>query len=237
MSIPLPELSPRLKLLYSKIPENQPFYDMCCDHGYIALHAFQNLNIPKVIAVDIVPNIIRRIRTHLPQYFSDIPEITERNFTKWRIEKNQKELIGFSHGAENLKNIQGTLMVAGVGTHTLLKIFQAHKENSEVKRWILSTHTDNLKLRQALQKSNWKLIHENIVYEKHYREVLVLERNGYEIDSIWNGINLSQTENLAYLEHLMEACNFIKVKGGKVDDLLTKLKTKINLYERSKDQT
>ena len=128
-------------------------------------------------------------------------------------------------------------MVAGVGTHTLLKIFQAHKENPEVSRWILSTHTDNLKLRQAIQKSNWKLVHENIIYEKHYREVLVLERNGYEIDSIWNGISLSQTENLAYLEHLMANFNFIKAKGGKVDDLLSKLKTKITIYDTSQDQT
>ena len=206
---------------------------MCCDHGYIALHAFQNLNIPKTFAIDIVPNIIKRIRIKLPQYFTNIPENTERNVSTWSVKQNQKELLGFSDGAEKLTNVQGTLMIAGVGTHTLLKIFQVHKENPSVNRWILSTHTDNLKLRQALKKSHWKLVQEDLVHEKHYREILVLERIGVEIDPIWNGLNLSQEESLIYLKHLKKETDFIQNKGAKVEGLLQQLKAKIKRCESS----
>ena len=113
----------------SAIPE-MPFWDFCCDHGYIGIAALKTEKFSAVYFVDQIPHIIQRLKL----LFEQSPQKTE-NY----------QFDFFDCGGENINiKVYGNVIIAGVGGRTIVTILKAlkNKNNLHANRLILSPHLD-----------------------------------------------------------------------------------------------
>lgn len=128
MNRPQIKLSPRFKVFVEKVLPNVPFWDLCCDHGYVGLEIFFNKKSSEVHLVDQVPHIMEKIAKYLQDNF----EVT-------------KGIHLHIESAQNLKMpLEGTVLIAGVGGKTIQIIVQELLKNKllHATRLLLSPHTD-----------------------------------------------------------------------------------------------
>ena len=117
-------LSPRIQLIVDHTLPNEPFWDLCCDHGYIGIGALTYQNVSEVHFVDQVSHIIEKIKsysksTETPLFYHNAP-------------------------AETLTNqFKGTVVICGVGMNTILDVLNENQKNTQsyIKRWIIGPHT------------------------------------------------------------------------------------------------
>lgn len=142
MARPHVKLSPRFKAFVDHSIPDEPFWDLCCDHGYVGLEIFLSKRCPEVHLVDQVPHIMKKIES----YLSD----------------NQLDKTGiFLHTikAEKLDSpLLGTVLIAGVGGKSIQIILaQLLKLNLlQAKRLLLSPHTDIKAFTEIVESEQFK---------------------------------------------------------------------------------
>lgn len=129
-----PRLSFRMKIFIDKALPNEPFWDVCCDHGYVGIGALESRKFPYVYFVDQLPHIMKKL-----EIFIDKAPDTK---------KNPNYLLITAPG-ENIKiPIEGTLLIAGVGATTIINILKRAPINA--KRILLSPHLEVKKLEEYI---------------------------------------------------------------------------------------
>lgn len=128
--LPAPKVSPRMKIFVEKALDGEAFWDFCCDHGYIGIHALKSERFSEVHFVDQVPHIIHRLQT----LFSQSNKV-----------KNEYRYFFHTAAGENLKSsVHGNCLIAGVGGTTIKVILETLNSGNklEAKRLLLSPHLD-----------------------------------------------------------------------------------------------
>jgi tRNA (adenine22-N1)-methyltransferase len=131
-----PRLSPRMKIFLHYSQKGQPFWDICCDHGYVGIGALKSGEFGVVHFVDQVPHIIERIRQLMSQSHN------------YQSENGKKENVHYFYhslpGETIDRDVFGTILIAGVGGLTIKNILSAllQKERCKAERILLSPHTD-----------------------------------------------------------------------------------------------
>lgn len=125
-----PKLSLRMKTFVEKALEGKPFWDVCCDHGYVGIEAMHTGRFSHVHFVDQVPHIMQRLEKLIkqsPSYKADFAYTLHC----LSAEKLQTE-------------IEGTFLIAGVGGLTIKNILSAQLLGGRFfpERLLLSPHTD-----------------------------------------------------------------------------------------------
>ncbi|UXR64795.1 class I SAM-dependent methyltransferase [Bdellovibrio bacteriovorus] len=135
------KLSRRMQLIFDHLLPGKPVWDFCCDHGYLGLNAYESGLFSEVHFVDQVPHIVEQLEVRFQaEYFRD-DALTQAGF--------------HSRPGEDLQQpVSGTVVIAGVGAHTILKIVQSLTENGllSADRLILGPQRDEQMLSDLLQK-------------------------------------------------------------------------------------
>lgn len=136
------KLSRRMQLIYDHLLPGKPVWDFCCDHGYLGLNAYESGLFSEVHFVDQVPHIVEQLEARfLAEYFRE-DAVTQAAF--------------HSRPGEDLRqSVSGTVVITGVGAHTILKIVQTLREKGLLRadRLILGPQRDEQMLSDLLQKT------------------------------------------------------------------------------------
>lgn len=128
-------LSKRLKLIYDQLLPTKPVWDLCCDHGYLGLYAYESERFTAVHFVDQVPEIIDRLEVTFKEKVMTAANNTSVNF--------------YACAGEDLSRpISGSLVISGVGSYTIFQILKSLQEQSLLKaeRLILCPQNDVVSL-------------------------------------------------------------------------------------------
>lgn len=131
-----------MQLIYDHLLPGKPVWDFCCDHGYLGLNAYESGLFSEVHFVDQVPHIVEQLEARfLAEYFRE-DAVTQAAF--------------HSRPGEDLRqSVSGTVVITGVGAHTILKIVQTLREKGllSADRLILGPQRDEQMLSDLLQKT------------------------------------------------------------------------------------
>lgn len=124
-----------MQLIYDLLMPGEPVWDFCCDHGYLGLNAYESGLFPEIYFVDQVEHIIARLQ--------------KRFDTKYYREESPVQAHFLSQPGEGVERpLRGTVVIAGVGAHTIFKIIcGVHgKGLLQARRLILCPQRDEEKL-------------------------------------------------------------------------------------------
>lgn len=119
-------LSSRLQLIFSLLKPDLSVWDVCCDHGYIGLRAYESQGFCEINFVDQVPEIMQRLKKH----FTD---------NHWH-PSNTTSVQFHSMAAEQITNeITGNLIMAGIGSYTIARVLTSltHRQLLQAHRIII----------------------------------------------------------------------------------------------------
>lgn len=153
------KLSRRMQLIYDHLLPGKPVWDFCCDHGYLGLNAYESGLFSEVHFVDQVPHIIEQLQQRFQsEYF--------------REDAGTKAYFHSRPGEDVPVELQGTVVIAGVGAHTIFQILQGLVQKGVLKadRLILGPQRDEEKLLVFLQEMP------NFTYENGARFLSIEER-------------------------------------------------------------
>jgi tRNA (adenine22-N1)-methyltransferase len=169
MNLPNPKLTKRMKCFIDHAIKDEALWDICCDHGYVGIKALETSQFSEVHFVDQVPHIMNRLDTLIKQY--------------WRIKPEHKYTLHLISGEDLEFDVEGTMLVAGVGGLTIKTIVSRLLEKNKLhaKRLLLSPHTDEKVLINYLDDVEFQHLYsvtDKILMPegKRFRPLYVLDR-------------------------------------------------------------
>lgn len=201
----------RIESIYSLIDINDKVVDVGCDQAKLAL-MLSKRGQPS-IASDISEKVISKAKSDIKSDLID---------------------LRVSDGLSNiLENEADTLVLSGMGTHTILNILE--KTNLRFKKIITISNNYHDILRDRMNKLNYKVDKELIIKENNKYYNLILFTNGkskYSESDILLGINhIDSKMYQEYLMFLLNKYNNIKLsskdKNDKIDHYIKLINSKI----------
>lgn len=131
-----------MQLVYDHLIPGKPVWDFCCDHGYLGLRAYESGRFSEVYFVDQVRHIIEQLKQRFEQHHLS--------------DELEAKVHFLPHaGEELLMAVHGTVVITGVGPHTILRILSSLSQRKllQADRLILSPHGDTGKLLQSLAEN------------------------------------------------------------------------------------
>lgn len=205
----------RIEAIYSFIDLKDRVVDVGCDQAKLGiLLAKRN---QKSIASDISPKVIERASL-------DIRKLGLDNLIDLRV----------SNGLQNIKEKEAdTLVLSGMGTHTILEILNSTKIKFNKIITISNNYHDIL--RDKMNELNYKVDKELIIKENNKYYNLILFTKGvkkYSQKELLLGLN--QVDNELYKEYLNHLLNKYKTikksskdKNIKIDEMITLIESTI----------
>ena len=144
-------------------------WDICCDHGYLGLNAYESGIFPEVHFVDQVPSIITTL---------------ENRFQRRAPYMEGHPSVACFHAvpAEEIRELlTGTVVMLGVGAHTIIRVLQ-QQNFANVDRLILgpqkmeSLVVDVLKAAPALAFSHALIKNLEVLEKERVRTLLVVDK-------------------------------------------------------------
>ena len=144
--------SKRLLAIASFIGKNDSVLDLGCDHGYLAIYLKKNNLCKNVIASDISSNAL---------------DIANNNIKKYQVDIKTY----LSDGLNNIKDFYDTIVIAGMGTHSIIKILNDKELPPKI---ILASNNDYPLLRKFMNSIGYYLEKELVVLEKDKYYIVML---------------------------------------------------------------
>ncbi len=108
-----------MQLIYDHLIPGKPVWDFCCDHGYLGTNAYMSGHFPRVYFVDQVKHLIEKL---------------EQKYLAHHEESHPSQAFFIPQAGEDVRNsVEGTVVIAGVGPHSILKILKGLSENQSLK--------------------------------------------------------------------------------------------------------
>ncbi len=136
-----------MKIFIEEGLDDLPFWDVCCDHGYVGIGGLHSKRFSHVHFVDQIPHIMKRLELLIKQS----PELDDSFF--YTLHTIPAESIN--------EDIHGTFLIAGVGGLSIKNILSACLETRKMKaqRLLLSPHTDEEVLIEYMLSEEFKKIY------------------------------------------------------------------------------
>lgn len=178
--------SERIKALASFIQKDNSVVDVGCDHGYLSIYLKKNKLCKNVIASDISQNALSS---------------AINNFKKYNL--NIKYYV--TDGLNNIEDYYDTVVIAGMGTHTIINIL---KDKELPKKIILASNNDHYLLRKFMQDIGYILIKEVVVFENKKYYPLMHYEKGIKKEKK-RTLMYGKSNNIEYFDYLITKNNQI----------------------------
>lgn len=198
----------RIETIYSYIDENDKVVDVGCDQAKLSIMLSQRNQ--SSIAVDISEKVIEKAKRNIKSDLID---------------------LRVSNGLENVNsNEVDTLVLSGMGTHTILEIIS--KSNIKFKKIITISNNYHSILREKMNDLGYKIELEEIIKEKnkYYNLILFIRgNNNLTEEEILLGKNHVNKELYnEYLNYLLKKYSKIKETSKDKNNNIDKLINSIN---------
>ena len=141
------KLSKRLETIVSFIDDKDNVLDIGCDHAYIDIYLALNKKNKLIIASDISEDVIKTTKKNLKQY---------------NVEDKVK--VYCTDGADNIKDDYDTIILAGMGSTTILDILKRAKK---VKKIVICSHNNWESIRKDVSNIGYYLDNEKLIYDRN----------------------------------------------------------------------
>ena len=149
-------ISLKIKAIAFFIGKKDRVVDIGCDHAYLGIYLKKNDLCKSVIASDINEHALENAKS---------------NIKRSKLEKDIKCIL--SDGLNDIDDsLYDTVVIAGMGTKTIKEILDNKDKLKDVKKIILSSNNEQYELRKYMQKRNYTLKDEKIIYEKNHYYVI-----------------------------------------------------------------
>lgn len=177
-------ISKRLLTIANMVNDNYNVIDVGCDHALLDIYLTINKNI-NCTAIDNKEKVL---------------EYSKKNIQEYNLENKIKLLL--NDGLDNI-SITGNdiVILAGLGTKTILNIIK----NKNIKHLIVQSNDDIYFLRKSLMQLGFKVVDEQIIYEKrkYYTVIkLVKEKIRYSKKELEYGPILLQNNSKVFVNYL-----------------------------------
>ena len=151
----------RLLAIASLIDNGSSVLDVGTDHAYLPIILSQNKKCKSIIASDVSSNALKIAKDNLKKYHID-----------------DVKLI-LSNGLDSINEDYDTIVLAGMGTSTIIKILENKKLPNTL---IISSNNDLYKLRKFMNKIKYKIKEEIVILEKNkYYDIIKYQKGNEQL--------------------------------------------------------
>ena len=197
----------RLLAIVSLIDKGSSVLDVGTDHAYLPIFLSQNKKCKSIIASDVSSNALKIAKDNLKKYHID-----------------DVKLI-LSNGLDSINEEYDTIVLAGMGTSTIIKILENKKLPNTL---IISSNNDLYKLRKFMNKIKYKIKEEIVILEKNKYYDIIKYQKGNEKLSYFKKM-YGKSNDKKYYKYLLANEKFI-FKKVNLFKKLNLLKNIIYLY-------
>lgn len=197
----------RLLAIASLIDNGSSVLDVGTDHAYLPIFLSQNKKCKSIIASDVSSNALKIAKDNLKKYHID-----------------DVKLI-LSNGLENINEDYDTIVLAGMGTSTIIKILENKKLPNTL---IISSNNDLYKLRKFMNKIKYKIKEEIVILENNKYYDIIKYQKGNEKLSYFKKM-YGKSNDKKYYKYLLKNEKFV-FKKVNLFKKLNLLKNIIYLY-------
>ena len=206
-------ISKRLQAIASLIDKNSKVIDIGTDHAYLPIFLYNNNITNKITATDVSENVLKS---------------SFKNLTKNGLE-NKIKLIK-SDGFTNVFEKYDLAVIAGMGTHTIIKILNSSNIPDKL---IIQSNNNVDRLRKFMNKLDYKIDEEIAIIDKNkYYNIIKYEKGKEKLDS--GQILFGKSNNKNYYKYLLEK-NKLLYEKSKNEKYIDNIKILQNIIEKIPD--
>lgn len=206
-------VSLRLQTIAKFCDKEDKVVDIGADHGLLSLYLFKEKGLSKIIATDINEEALNKAKENFTKYNAPIP-------------------IFIGDGINDL-DLQdyNTLVIAGMGSHTIMHILSDKDKLLSINKIIISSHNHPELVRKHLNTLGFYLEDEVVIYDKHYYTIMKFLKGNHKHSKDLNNYGLIKDENIAYYEEIIKKNKEILTQDIP-KEIKSKLQKDIKFYEK-----
>lgn len=208
------KISKRLALVASLILDSDAkgVLDVGCDHALLDIYLLQNRKNIKIIASDINKNPCLKAKENVEKYHME-------NYIK----------VVQKDGISSLEDGIDTIVIAGMGTETIIFILKEGKEKlKNIDRLVICSNNKYELLRKEITKLGFYINREKVIYDDSKYYILIEFIKGYE-----NYSNKEYKYGPKLLEQMDETFkDYIKYNIEKREEILSKIPKEKDIYKK-----
>ncbi len=156
------KLSKRLLTIANLIDDNSKVADIGCDHGLVSIYLAMNKQNISIIASDINQNAL---------------DNAIKNINKYHLEDKIK--VCLSNGLDNINDEIDTIIISGMGGHTIVDILTNNQEKlNTVNNIIIQSNNDIEYVRRKIVKLGYYISKEKLILDKNIYYTVILFTKG-----------------------------------------------------------
>ena len=181
-------ISNRLKCISEFVEDNDKIIDIGCDHALLDIYLMNNKNNINLIASDIHEGAIKNAK---------------KNISKHALLDKIDLRLGDGLNVIN-ENEVDTIIIAGMGYYSIEKILSNSEKMNKIKKIIVQSNTDVVKLRKFVIKLGYKIEDELLVKDKDIIYTIIkftLGKEKYSYEEIYFGPKILSKKDDLFLEY------------------------------------
>ena len=197
------KLSKRLEAITNFIDEEDKIIDIGCDHALLDIYLKEKYPNINVIASDITLGAIKQAKKNIQKHNLD-----------GKIDLRMGDGLNIVDASEF-----DTIVISGMGYHTIVKILNNSERMINVKKIIVQSNTDVVKLRKSIIRLGYKISREKLIEDKDivYTVIeFVPGKEKYDYKQIYFGPRLMENKDELFYD-------YYKKKLLKYENLLLQL--------------
>ena len=156
------KLSKRLLAIANLVDDNSKVVDIGCDHGLVSIYLAMNKQNISIIASDINQNAL---------------DNAIKNINKYHLEDKIK--VCLSNGLNNINDEIDTIIISGMGGHTIIDILTNNQEKlNTVNNIIIQSNNDIEYVRRKIVKLGYCISKEELILDKNIYYTVILFTKG-----------------------------------------------------------
>ena len=156
------KLSKRLLSIANLVNDNSKVVDIGCDHGLVSIYLAMNKQNISIIASDINQNAL---------------DNAIKNINKYHLEDKIK--VCLSNGLDNINDEIDTIIISGMGGHTIVDILTNNQEKLHtVNNIIIQSNNDIEYVRRKIVKLGYYISKEELILDKNIYYTVILFTKG-----------------------------------------------------------
>ena len=156
------KLSKRLLSIANLVSDNSKVVDIGCDHGLVSIYLAMNKQNISIIASDINQNAL---------------DNAIKNINKYHLEDKIK--VCLSNGLDNINDEIDTIIISGMGGHTIVDILTNNQEKLHtVNNIIIQSNNDIEYVRRKIVKLGYYISKEKLILDKNIYYTVILFTKG-----------------------------------------------------------